>query len=94
MFEHKLIVVIADLIGVTGVILVLIAYFLLNTNRLFALNLSYQLLNFFGALMILFSLLFTWNTASVLVESAWVLISIVGIYRAARTQMILKKLNK
>lgn len=73
---------IADIIGIIGVILVLIAYGLLNTNRIFALNLSYQLLNFFGALMILFSLYFSWNLASALVEFAWVIISLIGIYRA------------
>lgn len=80
----------ADAVGIIGVILVLIAYYLLNTNRIFALNMSYQLLNFFGALMILFSLFYEWNIASFLVESAWTIISLVGIYRAYSVYKIRK----
>lgn len=77
-----IIATIADITGIIGVVLVLVGYFLLNTNRLYALSMSYQLLNLFGAIMILFSLFFSWNTASVLVETAWIVISIVGVYRA------------
>lgn len=73
---------VADIVGIVGVFFVLLAYYLLTTNRLSASHLPYQLFNFFGALLILFSLMFTWNTASVIVEAAWVLISMVGIYRA------------
>ncbi|OGT37061.1 MAG: hypothetical protein A3F12_00965 [Gammaproteobacteria bacterium RIFCSPHIGHO2_12_FULL_38_14] len=76
----------ANIIGIVGVIFVLIAFFLLNMNKLAAKHLSYQLLNFFGASFILFSLMFEWNTASVLIESAWVVISVMGLYQAIRTK--------
>jgi hypothetical protein len=72
----------SDAIGIIGVSFVLTAFFLLNTNKLTALMLRYQLLNFFGSWMILFSLLYHWNLASVLIEIAWISISMIGIVRA------------
>lgn len=77
----EIIAKIADVMGILGVILLLIAYFYLNTNRLTSLHLSYQWLNFFGSAFILISLCFQWNTASVLIESAWIGISAIGLYR-------------
>jgi len=74
----------ADHVGVVGVLLTLIAYYLLSVGRLAAESLSYGLLNFFGSWLILFSLMFSWNLSSVLIESAWILISVVCIYRARR----------
>lgn len=44
-------------------------------------SMSYQVLNLLGALFILYSLIFHWNLASFLIEAAWVLISLIGIYR-------------
>ena len=76
----------ADIVGIAGVILLLIAYYFLNTNKLSADGLNYQLLNFIGASFILFSLFFDWNTASVLIESAWIIISLIGIYRILRAR--------
>ena len=83
---HELIAKSADTVGIIGVILLLVAYYLLNINKMTALNLNYQLLNFFGAVFILFSLIFNWNLASALIETAWVLISLLGIYRAMRAK--------
>lgn len=74
----------SDAIGLVGVSMVLLAYYMLNTNRLNALNLSYQCLNLFGAMMILISLCFHINLASIVIEFAWMLISILGIRRALR----------
>lgn len=71
---------ISNPIGIIGVILILIGYYLLNTHRMTAKSLSFQLLNFIGAWFILYSLFFHWNLASVLIEAAWILISLVGIY--------------
>lgn len=72
---------ISDPIGIVGVILLLTAFFLLNTGRLRANRLLYQFMNFIAAWLILFSLYFHWNTASVLIEVAWIGISLVGILR-------------
>jgi membrane-bound ClpP family serine protease len=71
----------ADIIGILGVILLLTSYFLLSTGRLNTKNFSYPLCNFIAAWLILFSLFYNWNTPSVLIEIAWILISIVGMWR-------------
>lgn len=76
----------SDEIGVAGVILVLIAYFLLSTGRWIADSLKYQILNFIGAWLILFSLFFHWNFSSVVIEIAWVAISLMGILRVMKKQ--------
>lgn len=68
-------------IGIFGVILLLIAYFLLSTNRMSSQSLSYQLYNLFGAVFILFSLCFHFNLSSFVIEVCWVAISLIGIYR-------------
>lgn len=72
---------ISDPVGIVGVILILIAYYYLSIGRWIADSLKYQWLNFLGAWMILFSLYFHWNTSSVLIEVAWIIISLIGIYR-------------
>lgn len=72
---------ISNVIGIIGVTLILIAYFLINTNRITAKNISYLIFNFVGAWLILFSLFFHWNLASVLIEIAWIIISVIGFYR-------------
>ena len=78
---HDILMYWSDPVGIFGVIIILIAYFLLTTARWKSDNLIYQSLNFFGAVCILFSLYFHWNTASVLMEIAWLIISLLGIYR-------------
>lgn len=77
----------ADFIGIIGVILMLTGYYLLNTYKVTAAYLSYQLLNLFGASFILFSLLFKWNLASVIIETIWILISMIGIYKIVRVKL-------
>jgi membrane-bound ClpP family serine protease len=72
---------ISDFVGMTGVIIILIAYFLLSTERWDSQNIIFQLANFIGAWMILFSLFFHWNLSSVIIEIAWIIISAVGIFR-------------
>ena len=76
----------SDTVGIIGVILVLLAYFLINTNKMTSLNLSYQLLNLTGASLILFSLIFHFNLASVFIEVSWIAISLIGIYRIRRNR--------
>ncbi len=78
---YELLLKISDPIGIIGVILILIAYYLLSVGRWVADSFIYQFLNFIGAWMILFSLYFHWNTASVLIEVAWIVISLIGMYR-------------
>lgn len=70
-----------EFIGMVGVGLILLCYFLIQTGKMSAENLSYSIINMAGALLILFSLYFEFNFASVLIESFWVLISLIGIFR-------------
>lgn len=79
---NDLLLQIANPIGMIGVIIILIAYFLLSTGRWAADSMIYQVLNFIGAWLILYSLFFHWNLSSVVIEIAWVIISMIGIYRA------------
>lgn len=70
----------SDYIGLVGVALLLIAFYLLNINRLSAKHLGYQILNFLGSGLILVSLFFDWNLSAVVIEVAWMFISLIGIY--------------
>ncbi|MEO1289118.1 MAG: hypothetical protein AAFV93_15245 [Chloroflexota bacterium] len=70
-----------NIIGTIGVALILITYFLLQTNRIQSDELSYSILNFLGSGLILISLFYEFNLPSFIVEVAWVLISLMGIIR-------------
>lgn len=70
-----------NVVGAIGVVLILSAYFLLQTERLHSEQLRYSVLNLAGSSMILFSLFFEFNLPSFIVEAAWVTISVIGIAR-------------
>lgn len=74
-----------DIIGILGVLLVLTAYFLLTLDRLSPKSMVYLILNCIGSSLIAFSLCFDWNLPSFLIEVAWAMISLMGIYRYIRT---------
>jgi membrane-bound ClpP family serine protease len=71
----------ANTIGVIGVFLVLLAYLLLQLNRISAESLNYSLLNTIGSAFILISLYFYWNLASGIIEIAWLIISLYGLMK-------------
>ncbi len=71
-------------VGIVGVILTLLAFYLINMNKVTSKSLSYQWLNLVGSILLLYSLLFHWNLASVLIEIAWISISLLGLYRALK----------
>lgn len=75
MFEYY------DVAGTTGVILIVVSYFLLQTERMRSNSLTYSVNNAVGAALILFSLYFEFNVSAFLIEFFWLLISIVGIVR-------------
>ena len=70
-----------DLIGSVGVGIIILTYILLQTEKLKSESLAYSVMNALGAGMIVFSLIFDFNFAAFIVESAWVLISFYGIIR-------------
>ncbi len=71
-----------DVVGLVGVSFVVGTYFLSQIGRMEVKKPLYPALNGVGALMILFSLAFTFNTASFVIELFWLMISIVGLVRA------------
>lgn len=72
-----------DFAGNVGVALMVIAYLLLQAERLRSSDLSYSLMNGVGALLVLISLLYRFNLSAFLVELFWLLISIYGLIRFA-----------
>jgi hypothetical protein len=70
-----------DLIGILGVFIIIVAYMLLQLEKMDAQDLSFSVLNTLGALLIIISLLYDWNLASFLMESIWMLISLYGILK-------------
>ena len=73
-----------DAIGLLGVLLILLAYFLLQAGRLRGDALPHQLLNAAGALLVLVSLLYAFNLSAFLMELAWLLVSIYGMARSRK----------
>ncbi|OOV86574.1 hypothetical protein BTA35_0211725 [Oceanospirillum linum] len=70
-----------DLIGNIGVFMVVLAFYLLQTERLYSRDIRYSLLNLTGAILLLISLLFNWNLSSVIIEFFWIGISLIGIFK-------------
>jgi hypothetical protein len=74
-----------DVVGFLGVLLVLIAYYLLQVGRLDPHGLAYSVVNLAGAGLITVSLLFEFNFSAFLIEICWIAISAMGVARAWRT---------
>ncbi|PYK78650.1 MAG: hypothetical protein DME38_09935 [Verrucomicrobia bacterium] len=68
-----------DLAGFVGVLLIVIAYLLLQLDKLPSSSLIFSLLNAAGSLLIMFSLLFKFNGSAFLIEVFWFLISLLGL---------------
>ena len=66
-------------VGILGTLLVLLAFFLLQARKLHGNGAIYQLLNAIGAAAIIVSLFHQFNLASMVLEIAWLLISLYGL---------------
>ncbi len=76
------------IVGLVGMVLTLLAYFLLQAQKLHGNGLTYQLMNALGALGVAISLLFgTFNLPAFLLEVAWLAISVYGIVVARRLRV-------
>ena len=73
-----------DLIGMIGVIMILTVYGMVQIDRIDVKSISYSVYNAVGAVLILISLLVTFNLASFVIEIAWLGISIFGIIQAMK----------
>lgn len=71
-----------DLAGFVGVALIVIAYLLLQLNKLPSSAPAYSLLNAIGAFLVMVSLVFDFNLSAFLMEAFWFLISLFGLFRA------------
>lgn len=70
-----------DIAGLAGVVLIIIAYLLLQLGKLPSTALSYSLLNASGAFLVMVSLFFDFNLSAFLMEALWFLISLFGLLR-------------
>lgn len=70
-----------DIAGLVGVVLIVIAYLLLQLGKLPSSAPSYSLLNAVGALLVMISLYFDFNLSAFLMEAFWFLISLFGLLR-------------
>lgn len=71
----------ADIIGMSGTFLVVLAFFLIQLEKLSPKGMAYNLLNLTGAILLLISLCINFNLASFVIEIFWIAASLVGIYR-------------
>jgi hypothetical protein len=69
----------SDALGIFGSILIVVAYFANLRGLLPNTGVAYSLLNLLGALLILFSLWWAWNTAAAVMEGFWAAISAYGL---------------
>ncbi len=70
-----------DLIGNVGVFLIIFSYLLLQTNKIKSTDVRYSLMNVFGAIFVIISLIENFNMSAFVIEAFWVLISIIGIVK-------------
>ncbi len=70
--------------GIIGALLIVVAYFLLQVTRLSGAGLPYLMLNLVGAVGIVLSLYGNFNLPVLLMQLAWIAISLYGLLRALR----------
>ena len=75
-----------NLLGSLGVVLIVGTYLLLQIGRLASEGLAFSLLNGAGALFVLVSLVFEFNFAAFVLELFWLVISVIGLWRACRAR--------
>lgn len=68
-------------IGFVGMLFIVVAYFLLQTQKYTIESLNFQLLNLIGAILLFISLLVHFNLGSFIIEVFWIIITVYGIYK-------------
>ena len=69
-----------DLIGLTGVALLIITYALLQLDKIDPKGFWYSFNNLLVAILVTVSLVYTPNLASIVIEVFWFLISLYGVF--------------
>lgn len=72
---------ISNEVGILGVILVLVVYFLLQWGKIRSDSFMYSFINLLGGIGIMYSLFFEWNLSAFFMELAWIAISLYGLVR-------------
>ena len=70
-----------DLVGNIGVFCILATYLMLQLEKVLVTSMLYSSLNALGAGMVVFSLLYDFNLSAFVIESMWLLISLLGVAR-------------
>jgi uncharacterized membrane protein YqjE len=70
----------------TGTLLVVAAYYLLQLEKLHPRGLTYNLMNLIGAILLLISLSYTFNLASVVIEIFWIGAALIGLWKLYRSR--------
>ena len=73
-----------DVVGSTGTLIVVSAYFATQARLLNSDDLAFPVINLAGSILIAFSLYFNFNLASALMEFFWIAISGVGIWKGLK----------
>ena len=73
--------IVANIIGLGGAGVVLVAYFLLSAGKISSEQPCYPLMNMIGSIGVLVSLAWHWNMPSAVINSIWVVISLVALVR-------------
>jgi len=68
-------------IGFVGMIFIVYAYFLTQADKISHTSFKFQLLNLFGAILLIISLLVHFNLGSFMIEVFWILITIYGMLK-------------
>ncbi|OHE19145.1 MAG: hypothetical protein A2525_02715 [Sulfurimonas sp. RIFOXYD12_FULL_36_11] len=76
-----------DVVGIVGVVIVVITYFLLQSEKIDSKGFLYSFLNAVGSLLVVYSLLYNWNLASFILEFFWILISLYGLRKWYKNKM-------
>lgn len=73
----------SNIAGLIGVVLIVIAYAGVQIDKLEPRAAPALLLNFFGAVLVLVSLVFDFNLSAALMEGIWAAIALFGLVRLA-----------
>jgi len=73
-------ITIPDLIGFTGVALLIVTYAMLQLDKIDPKGFWYSFNNLIVAILVTVSLVYTMNIASMVIEVFWFIISVYGLY--------------
>lgn len=75
-----------NIMGLIGVALILWIYCFVQMGKVKIAELKYSVINLIGSLFIALSLVIHFNLSAMIIEIAWSLISILGIYKYYKTK--------